>query len=172
MKMIKNFRIALRQGYIFRDLKKRKFEISEQELSAKIEEIQKQIKSSTVYETFNPAVFGKKFDFGKSVAVTLFAVTFGKEVESLHKNEIFDVVLKDWLEVAKNFIFKLIQLEAEKEHCELLEPIEVEPSIIFGNRKILSKMDFSKINVKFESGVLSPINTKFFVIRWLLKRKK
>ncbi|MBI5573966.1 MAG: hypothetical protein HY919_05370 [Elusimicrobia bacterium] len=172
MKLIKNFRIALRRGYVFRDLKKKKIEISEEELSRKLKEIHSHLKSATVYETFNPAVFGKKTDFGKSIAVTLFAVTLGKEIETLCKNEILDASVKDGLEVCKNFILKLIQIEAEEEHCELLEPTEVEPTIVFENQKILSKMDFSKIGIKFESGNLAPVNTKLFVIGWLLKKKK
>ena len=97
MKMIKNFRITLRQGYILRDLKKKKFEISEEQISEKLKEIHSYLKPATVYETFNPVVFGKKIDFGKSVAVTLFAVTLGKEVETLDKNEILDAALKDGL---------------------------------------------------------------------------
>ncbi len=172
MKLIKNFRIALRQGYIFRDLKKKKFEISEEQLSEKLKEIHLHLKSATVYETFNPAVFGKKIDFGKSVAATLFAITLGSIVETLEKNEILDTSLRDGCEVIKNFVLKLIQKEAEEEHCELLEPTEVEPSIIFANQKILSKMDFSKIGIKFESGGLTPVNTKFYVVGWLLKKKK
>ncbi|MDO8735247.1 MAG: hypothetical protein Q7K21_08845, partial [Elusimicrobiota bacterium] len=100
------------------------------------------------------------------------AVTLGNEVESLEKNEILDTSLKDCIEVAKNFVLKLIQKEAEEEHCELLEPTGVEPSIIFANPKILSKIDFSKIGIKFESSILSPANTKFFVIGWLLNKKK
>jgi len=170
--MIKNFKINLRQGYIFRDLKKKKFEISEQQLSKKLKEIHSHLKPATVYETFNPAVFGKKIDFGKSVAVSLFAITMGSAAETLEKNEIFEAALKDGIEVAKNFVFKLIHIEAEKEHCELLEPTEVEPSIIFENQKILSKIDFSKIGIKFEDVGLTPVNTKFFVIGWLLKKKK
>jgi len=162
----------LRQGYVFRDLKKKKIDISEEELSQKLKEIQNNIKLATVYETFNPAVFGKKIDFGKSVAVSLFAITLGSEIETLDKNEILDTSLKDGLEVAKNFVLKLIQKEAEEEHCELLEPTEVDPSIIFANQKVLSKMDFSKIGIKFESGGLTPVNTKFFVLGWTLKKKK
>lgn len=172
MKLIKNFRITLRQGYIFRDLKKKKTDISEQQLSEKLKEIHSHLKPATIYETFNPAVFGKKIDFGKSVAATLFAITLGSEVETLEKNEIIDAALKDGIEVAKIFVFKLIHIESEEEHCELLEPTEVEPSVIFENPKILSKMDFSKVGIKFESGGLSPIYTKFFVVGWLLKKKK
>ena len=172
MKMIKNFRITLRQGYILRDLKKKKFEISEEQISEKLKEIHSYLKPATVYETFNPVVFGKKIDFGKSVAVTLFAVTLGKEVETLDKNEILDASFKDGLEVCKNFVLKLIQIESEEEHCELLEPTEVESAVIFENPKILSKMDFSKIGIKFESDGLTPVNTKFFVIGWLLKKRK
>lgn len=174
MKMIKNFRINLRQGYIFRDVKKKKnaAEISEERLSEKLKEIHSHLKPATVYETFNPAVFGKKIDFGKSVAVSLFAGTLGKEVETLCKNEILDAALKDGLEVCKNFVLKLIQIEAEQEHCELLEPTGVEPAAVFENQKILSKMDFSKIGIKFESAVLFPANTKFFVVGWILKKKK
>jgi len=171
--MIKNFKIALRQGYIFRDLKKKKMVVdNENELSEKIKEIQNNIKPATVYETFNPAVFGEKIDSGKSIAATLFAVTLGKEVETLYKNEILDTSLKDGLEAAKNFVLKLIQKEAEEERCELLEPIAVEPAVVFENQKNLSKMDFSKIGIKFESGILSPANTKFFAVGWLLKKKK
>lgn len=172
MKLIKNFRIALRQGYIFRELKKRKIEIPEEELPQKLNEIQACIKPATAYETFNPAVFGKKLDFGKSVAATLFAVTLGNEIETLSKNEILDASVKDGLEVCKNFVLKLIRTEAEEEHCELLEPAQIEPAIIFENQKISSKMDFSKIEIKFESGILSPIYTKFFIVDWLLKKKK
>jgi len=170
--MIKNFKINLRQGYIFRDLKKKKTDISENELSERLKEIHSHLKPATIYETFNLAVFGKKIDFGKSVAVSLFAGTLGKEVETLCRNEILDAALKDGLDVCKNFVLKLIQIESEQEHCELVEPTEVEPSIIFENTKILSKMDFSKIGVKFESGILTPVNTKFFVIGWVLKKKK
>ena len=172
MKMIKNFKINLRQGYVFREVKKKKIEISEEELSQKLKEIQSCIKPATVYETFSPAVFGKKIDFGKSIAATLFAITLGKEIETLCKNEILDASVKDGLEVCKNFILKLIYLEAEEEHCELLETTEVESSIISENQKILQKMDFSKIGIKFESGGLIPVSTKFFVIGWLLKKKK
>lgn len=170
--MIRNFKIVLRQGYIFWDLKKKKFEISEEGLSEKIKEIQKSIKPATIYETFNPAIFGKKINFGKSIAVSLFAVTLGSEIETLEKNGILDAALKDGIEVTKNFVLKLIHLEAEEEHCELLEPVAVESSIIFENQKILSKIDFSKIDVKFKTGVLTPVNTKFFVVGWLLKKKK
>ncbi|MEW6557348.1 MAG: hypothetical protein AB1349_08335 [Elusimicrobiota bacterium] len=207
MKLIKNFRIALRQGYIFRDIKKkkkmqglvpiligtskpealhnnvaensfsvkrseRKIELPEQALSEKLKEIQNNIKPATIYETFNPAVFGKKIDFGKSIAVTVFAVTLGTEIELLKKNEILDAALKDGFEVTKNFTAKLIQLEAEEEHCELMEPMEIEPSLIFENKKILAKLDFLKIDIKFGKDVLIPGNTKFFAIGWLLKRKK
>jgi len=172
IKLIKNFKIALRQGYIFWDLKKKKIDISEEELSQKLKEIQLCIKPATVYETFNPTVFGKKLDFGKSVAITFFAVTLCKEVETLDKNKITDAALKDGMEVCKNFVLKLIQIETEEEHCELLEPTEVEPSIIFGNQKVLSKIDFTKIGIKFELGNLTPVSTKFFAVGWLLKKKK
>jgi hypothetical protein len=154
-------------------LKKKKnvVDISEEQIFDKLKEIHPRLNPATVYETFNPAVFGKKIDFGKSVAVSLFAITTGSAAETLEKNEILDAALKDILEVAKIFVFKLIQIESGEEHCELLEPTEVEPSIIFVNQKILSKIDFSKIGIKFESGVLTPVNTKFFVVGWLLKKK-
>ncbi|MFH1540312.1 MAG: hypothetical protein ABID79_00415 [Elusimicrobiota bacterium] len=169
MKVIKNFKIILRQGYIFRDLKKRGIEISKEQLFEKLNKIQAHIKSATVYETFNPDIFRKKINFGKPVVVSLFVVTVGNVVETIEKDEIFTTAIKDALFVAKNFILKLIQKEAEEDHCGLTEIIEVEPSYIFENRKILAVMDFSKIGVKFENGIALPENTKFFVVGQILK---
>ncbi|HAM39046.1 MAG: hypothetical protein A2474_00910 [Elusimicrobia bacterium RIFOXYC2_FULL_34_12] len=172
MKLIKNFKINLRQGYIFRDLKKQKFDISEDLLSEKLNEIQKNIKPATVYDSFKPDVFRGYFDLGKSIAVSLFTVTLGKDVELLEKNEIIKSSLSDGLDVAKCFTIKLIEIEAEKEHCEIVEPLEIEPPKIFENYKILKSMDFSKIGVRFEYNKISPEYTKFFACNWLLRKKK
>ena len=170
--MIKNFKIVLRQGYILRSLRKTDKAITEQELSDRISEIQKHLKPATIYDTLAPALFKKSEEFGKAVAISLFAVTLGEEVESLEKTEILSVSLKDGLEAAKTFVLKLIQLEAEEEHCEILEPVEVGPEVIFENKKILSKIDFAKIGIKFESGILKPENTKFMLAGWLVKKRK
>ncbi|MFH0948603.1 MAG: hypothetical protein V1833_06385, partial [Elusimicrobiota bacterium] len=109
MKLIKNFKVILRQGYVFRELKRKKVQISENEQTQKLTEIQQKIISATIYETFNTAVFGKKIELGKSISVSLFAVTLGKEIETLPKDEIIEASVKDGLEVAKNFALKLIQ---------------------------------------------------------------
>ncbi|MDD5687082.1 MAG: hypothetical protein PHE88_04535 [Elusimicrobia bacterium] len=170
--MIKSFKIELRQGYIFRELKKRKVEVSEEELSEKVKEIQKCIKPATVYDSFNPAIFQKKIDFGKSVAFSLFAVTLGKEVEALEKSDIVEASLMDGLEVAKHFVLKLVQIEAEQEHCELLEVIKVEPQKVFENQKILNTIEFSKVDIKYEAETVSPEYTRFFAVGWVLKRKR
>ncbi|OGS45987.1 MAG: hypothetical protein A2539_06645 [Elusimicrobia bacterium RIFOXYD2_FULL_34_15] len=172
MKLIRNFKINLRQGYIFRELKKRKIDISEEILAEKIKEIQKNIKPATVYDSFKPDVFRGYFELGKSIAISLSSITLGKDVESLEKNEITDVSLKDGLDVARHFIFKLIEMEAEEEHCEVTEPIEIDSPKIFENYKILKEVDFSKIGVKFEYNKIFPEYTKFFAINWLLKKKK
>lgn len=171
--MIKNFKVNLRQGYIFRELKKRKIAAGpEEEFTEKLKEIQSRIKPATVYDSFKPEIFRSHFDAGKALVVSLFAVTLGNAVETPEKNEITDASLKDGLDVAKNFVTKLIQIEAEEEHCELMEPVEMEPEKIFKNQKILKTLDFSKIDIKFQDNVISPENTKFFTINWILKKKK
>jgi hypothetical protein len=172
MKLIKNFKINLRQGYIFRELKKRKIDISEEDLTEKLKKIQNLIKSATVYDSLKPDVFRGSFDIGKSVCVSLIAVTLGKDVESLDKNEVVEVSLNDGLGVAQNFVLKLVQIESEEEHCELTEPFEIEPQKVFENQKILKTMDFSKISIKYEGNLMFPVNTKFYGVNWLLKKKK
>ena len=172
MKLIKNFKINLRHGYILRDLRKLKIEVSEDDVISKSDELQKIFKSGTLYDSFKPEIFRDYSDFGKSVTVTLFAVTLGVEVEKLEKDAITEAALKDGLEVGKTFALKLIEMEAENEDCELTDSAEIEPQKIFENEKVLKTIDFSKIDIKFEAGILSPVYTKFYCVGWLPKKKK
>ncbi|MBN1385004.1 MAG: hypothetical protein JW983_09015 [Elusimicrobia bacterium] len=172
MKMIKSFKINLRQGYILRGLKKRKIDITEEVLAEKLGEIQGLIKPATIYDTLKPEVFRGCCEAGKSIAVSFLAVTLGKDVETLEKNEITMLSLTDGLEIAQGFVMKLLQIEAEDERCNLAEAVELEPRKVFENQKLLKTIDFSKLDVSFSDNIVSPENTKFFTVNWSLRKKK
>ena len=80
MKKIKNFRLELRRGYIERELRKNKQEISAEELKTRIQEIQSVARPATVYATFPADIFKtgecmKKAEYVSIVALVLIGIS-------------------------------------------------------------------------------------------------
>jgi len=172
MKKIKNFKIDLRQGYILRELKKRKISISEEELYEKIKSVQDAILPATIYYTFSSSDVAGIIDRGDAVSVSVYAVTLGKKLDAIASDEVTGIIIDDAIDIAANFVKKLIQIEAEDDRCELLEPVEIPPAAVFSNSKLCEVMEFSKIDILFDNGRIAPQRTKFFSIGWLLKKRR
>jgi len=172
MKKIKNFKIDQRQGYILRELKKRNISISEEELYEKIKEVQDAVLPATIYDTFSSTDPSGIIDCGDAVSISVFAVTLGKNLDVIASGEITGVIIDDAMDASVNFVKKLIQIEAEEDHCELLEPVEMPPDSVYSNSKLCKAMEFSKIDIQFDNGRVLPKSTRFYSIGWLLKKRK
>ena len=172
MKKIKNFKVDLRQGYILRELKKRGLAVSEEDLYEKIRVVQDAISPATIYDTFSSSGPEKIIDSGGAVSVSVFAVTLGKKLDAVPQDEITGVIIADAMDASINFVKKLLLIEAEVEHCELLDIAEMPPAAVSSNKKLCDAMEFHKIDLDFDGGRVSPSYTKFYSVGWLLKKRK
>lgn len=172
MKKIKNFKITLRQGYILRELKKRGISISEEDLYEKIKAVQDALAPATIYDTFSSSDPAGIINCGASVSVSIYAVTLGKKLDAVPADEVTSIIIGDAMAASVNFVKKLVQIEAEKDRCELLDAVEMPFADVFSNSKLCEAMEFLKIDVSFDGGRISPGYTQFYSIGWLLKKKK
>ena len=188
MNKIKNFRINLREKEILRLLKKTlKIEVTPQvqaALKAQCEQLQKIITPASIYATFQKDKLPLKLAFNapdKWIAATIFAVTIGKDFESVVAEEqsksesmlsgITHCIGVEALEQSVNFIGRLISDEAKEEEGELSQKLII--ADVSDIEVLCQSLPIVKIGVSFtqNSGVV-PMFSSFGLYFWLPNKKK
>jgi hypothetical protein len=190
MRKIKKFKVNLKERGIIHDLK---IIADIKEITPQLEDaIRKEIKRSgeyispaSVFDTFTMDDSLDKYGIevaqdSKATAISIIVSTIGgeieKEIEAANANDeklisqIKKAIGMEALNATQNFIYRILNEEAQKEESELLE---IEKFPVDKEKEIIQKCDMDRISISLsEDSRIKPSYTSAVMVKWVPRGKK
>jgi hypothetical protein len=187
MRKVKNFKIHLRTKDIIRSIKRLSPDVQAiEDFDFRVQKACRYysnfVKPCVIYDAFTKGLHNFVYEKdapSRWIARSIFFVSIGEILEEEYKKnpdlygqyseKIVSTLAVDALDQSKNFISRLIAIEAQSENCDISRSVEI-PSQFYEEISQMVPMD--KINISLQEGSLLPKYSMCAMVYWTPSKKK